>query len=290
MIAFTGHGIDRADHIRSDSAKLAELRGGGAGLVLQLDGLSPVYGEDNTLQFAPLEADSDAELVFLGLRGEVPLYVAVPSVGDTRPAYEQRAQWALLGLLPPAELALYGGARSLADWHARHRFCAKCGALTVLAKGGWQRDCPACNAQHFPRTDPVAIMLVEHDGDLLLGRSARFPARSYSALAGFVEPGESVEEAVAREVFEEAGVRAHSVRYVASQPWPFPSQLMLGCHALADARELVIDYTELEDARWFTRAEVADALANGPDAASFLAPPRYAIAHSLLEWWMEKTP
>ena len=178
MIAFTGHGIDRADHIRSDSAKLAELRGGGAGLVLQLDGLSPVYGEDHTLQFAPLESDSGGELVFLGLRGEVPLYVAVPSAGDTRPAYEQRAQWALLGLLPPAELALYGGARSLADWHARHRFCAKCGALTVLAKGGWQRDCPACNAQHFPRTDPVAIMLVEHDGDLLLGRSARFPARS----------------------------------------------------------------------------------------------------------------
>jgi NAD+ diphosphatase len=196
----------------------------------------------------------------------------------------------LLGRLPPAELALYGGARSLADWHARHRFCAKCGAPTTLAKGGWQRDCPACAAQHFPRTDPVAIMLVEHDGDLLLGRSTRFPPRSYSALAGFVEPGESVEEAVAREVLEEAGVRVHSVRYIASQPWPFPSQLMLGCHSLAEGRDLAVDYTELEDARWFTRAEVAEALALGADSPGLLAPPKYAIAHSLLEWWLEQTP
>ena len=291
-IAFTGHGLDRDDHARADPARLAELRASPAARLLLLDGLTPRYGPDDALQFGGLEeAAEDAELVFLGLMEGAPLFAAVPGAGDLRPAYEQRAQWVALGLLAPAQLALYGGARSLADWHARHRFCARCGQPTRIAKGGWQRDCTseACAAQHFPRTDPVAIMLVEHDGDLLLGRSARFPARSYSALAGFVEPGESVEEAVAREVFEEAGVRAHSVRYVASQPWPFPSQLMLGCHALADARQLVIDYTELEDARWFTRAEVADALANGPDAAGFLAPPRYAIAHHLLAWWLENT-
>lgn len=289
MIAFTGHRVDRADHIRADPARLAALRGGGAGLVLRLDGLTPVYGEDNALQFDPLAVDETAEMVFLGLQGDAPLFVAVPGTGDIRPAYEQRAQWAALGLLPPHELALYGGARSIADWHARHRFCAKCGAPTVMAKGGWQRDCPACAAQHFPRTDPVAIMLVEHDGALLLGRNARFPARSYSALAGFIEPGESVEEAVAREVLEEAGVRCHSVRYVASQPWPFPSQLMLGCHARADSRALSIDTTELEDARWFTRAEVAEAIERGAEATGFLAPPKYAIAHSLLAWWLEQT-
>lgn len=294
MIAFTGHGLDRADHIRADPERLAALRNGGAALLFQLDGLSPVYDANHALQFAPLDGAADTELVFLGLKGDAPIFVAVPSAGDTRPAYEQRAQWALLGRLPPADLALYGGARSLADWHARHKFCAKCGAATVLAKGGWQRDCPACEAQHFPRTDPVAIMLVEHANDsggrdLLLGRSTRFPARSYSALAGFVEPGESVEEAVAREVFEEAGVRTHSVRYIASQPWPFPSQLMLGCHALAEGRDLAVDYTELEDARWFTRAEVAEALELGTDSPGFLAPPKYAIAHSLLEWWLEQT-
>lgn len=288
MIAFTGHGLDRADHVRADPERLAALRSGGEAQLLLLDGLSPIYGEDHALQFAPLDAGDDAELVFLGLKGGAAVFVAVPGAGDIRPAYEQRAQWAALGRLPPAELALYGGARSLADWHARHRFCAKCGAPTVLAKGGWQRDCPSCSAQHFPRTDPVAIMLVEHGGELLLGRNTRFPPRSYSALAGFVEPGESVEEAVAREVFEEAGVRCHSVRYIASQPWPFPSQLMLGCHALADSRELNIDTTELEDARWFTRAQVAEALEKGADSTAFLAPPQYAIAHSLLGWWLEQ--
>ncbi len=288
MIAFTGHALDRADNIRADPARLAELRAGGAALMLQLDGLSPIYSDNHTLQFAPLAVGEERELVFLGLSDGAPLFVAVPGAGDIRPAYEQRAHWAALGRLPPRELALYGGARSIADWHARHRFCAKCGQPTAPAKGGWQRNCGACKAEHFPRTDPVAIMLVEHDGALLLGRNARFPPRSYSALAGFVEPGESVEEAVAREVFEEAGVRVADVRYIASQPWPFPSQLMLGCWARADGRELAIDTTELEDARWFTRAEVTEALAQGAQAQSFIPPPQYAIAHSLLTWWLEE--
>ncbi|MEO6041935.1 MAG: NAD(+) diphosphatase, partial [Croceibacterium sp.] len=177
--------------------------------------------------------------------------------------------------------------RSVTDWHARHRFCARCGSPTLPAKAGWQRNCPACGAQHFPRTDPVAIMLVEHAGKLLLGRAPRFPPGRYSALAGFVEPGESVEDAVAREVFEEAGVRVREVRYVASQPWPFPSQLMLGCHALADDPALTVDPSELEDARWFTRAEVAEALDAGEQSTSFVGPPRQAIAHSLLAWWLE---
>src|SRR4029078_846835 len=132
-----------------------------------------------------------------------------------------------------------------------------------LAKGGWQRDCPACGAQHFPRVDPVAIMLVEcandSGGHLLLGRQPRFPRGSYSALAGFVEPGETIEEAVAREVFEEAGVRVRDVTYIASQPWPFPSQLMIACHAYAHDDALTLDPNEIEDARWFTRDEVIEA-------------------------------
>ena len=173
------------------------------------------------------------------------------------------------------------------DWHARHRFCAQCGQPTRPAKGGWQRDCPACAAQHFPRVDPVAIMLVECDGQLLLGRQSRFPPRSYSALAGFVEPGETVEEAVAREVFEEAGVRVRDVRYIASQPWPFPSQLMLGCIGYAGSLDLRIDKTEIEDARWFTRDEVAEAIAAGAESTSFVPPPRQAIAHHMLQWWLE---
>jgi len=158
------------------------------------------------------------------------------------------------------------------------------------AKGGWQRNCmnENCRAEHFPRVDPVAIMLVEHDGKLLLGRQSRFPPRSFSALAGFVEPGESIEEAVAREVMEEAGVKVRDVSYIYSQPWPFPSQLMIGCHAMADSAALLIDKTEIEDARWFTRAEVAEAIELGQGSPGFTPPPAQAIAHQMLKWWLAR--
>lgn len=294
-IAFTGHGLDRADHIRADAAALATLRTSPQARVLVLDGLAPVLGERHALTWREIAGD-DGDLVFLGLHDGTPLFAPVPAHGDDRSAYLQRPAWKEISLLPAQDLAIYGGARSLVDWHARHRCCARCGGATVLAKGGWQRDCSACQAQHFPRTDPVTIMLVEHDGDLLLGRGKNFPPGRYSALAGFVEPGESMEDAVAREVLEEAGVRVHSVRYVASQPWPFPSQLMLGCHALAEGRDLTVDTSELADARWFTRTEVAAALAAPVDVGlggelgdlAFLPPPETAIARNLLEWWLEK--
>ncbi len=287
QIAFAGHGLDRADHIRADPGALAKLRARSDARLLLLDGLSPVLTEGGRLSWGDL---GDAgEAVFLGLEGDTPLFAAVPGEGDDRPAYLQRPNWEAIALLPARELALYGGARSLVDWHARHRFCAKCGAGTVLAKGGWQRDCPACQAQHFPRTDPVAIMLVEHEGALLLGRGRNFPERRFSALAGFVEPGETIEQAVAREVWEEAGVAARDVSYVASQPWPFPSQLMIGCHAYADSAELTVDYSELADARWFTRDEVAEAMRLGEQSPTFLPPPPQAIAHHLLVWWLEKS-
>lgn len=288
-IAFAAHGLDRADHLRTDPEKLAAMRGGADALLLAMEGLAPILDEGDRLCWTgPSQLDEDAELVFLGLKGGAPAFALVPATGDDLPAYAHRKSWAAISRLSPAELALYGGARSLVDWHARHKFCAKCGAPTQIAKGGWQRDCPTCEAQHFPRTDPVAIMLVEHDGDLLLGRGPHYPAGSYSALAGFVEPGESIEQAVAREVLEESGVEAHSVSYIASQPWPFPSQLMIGCHSLAKARDLTIDYTELEDARWFTRAEVAEAMAKGRASSSFIPPPAHAIASHLLTWWLEK--
>ncbi|KLE35061.1 NAD(+) diphosphatase [Aurantiacibacter luteus] len=286
-IAFTGHGIDRADHVRADPEYLAQLRADPASRLLAMDGLAAVTAGD-ALTFVPL-ADDGAELVFLGLREGDALFAAVPAEGDNRPAYEQRIDRAALGRLPADQLALYGGARALVDWHARHRFCARCGAATTIAKGGWQRDCPSCSAQHFPRTDPVVIMLVEHDGALLLGRGRGWPDRAYSALAGFVEPGESVEDAVAREVLEEVGLNVRDVSYVASQPWPFPSQLMIGCHARADSAKLSVDLTELEDARWFTREDVADAMARGQDARAFVAPPPVAIACYLLQWWLEET-
>ena len=289
-IAFAGAAIDRADHIRSDPEKLAALMDWRARL-LRLDGLDPVISPEGTLQWGTLaDAGADTELVFLGLaEGRACFAEVSPAlIGSVAPPNPRL--WAAMASFSPDELATYGGARSLVDWHARHRFCARCGHATKLAKGGWQRSCTnaACAADHFPRVDPVTIMLVEGaDGRLLLGRQPRYPARRYSALAGFVEPGEGIEDAVAREVFEEAGVRARDVSYVASQPWPFPSSLMIGCHALTDDTEIVIDTPELDDARWFTRDEVVYAMTGAEDGA-FIAPPPFAVAHHLLKWWLSR--
>ncbi|MES2491653.1 MAG: NAD(+) diphosphatase [Pseudomonadota bacterium] len=288
-IAFSGGRLDRADHVRADPHALAALMDWRARLLL-LDGLAPEMTDDGALAWGSLgDADPAAELVFLGLHEGRGCFAAVaPSlIGSVAPPDPRMRT--VMATLPPEDLAMYGAARALVDWHARHRFCARCGNPTVLAKGGWQRNCTSetCKAEHFPRVDPVTIMLVEHDGKLLLGRQPRFPAGFYSALAGFVEPGESIEEAVMREVLEEAGVTARDITYVASQPWPFPSSLMVGCFARTDNPALTIDRTELEDARWFTREEVAGALAGAADAA-FLAPPEQAIAHQLLRWWMAR--
>ncbi|MFN5902116.1 MAG: NAD(+) diphosphatase [Novosphingobium sp.] len=286
-IAFAGSPVDRADHVRADPERLAALMDWRARL-LRLDGLDPVISPEGTLTWGTLaDAAPDSELVFLGLADGRGCFAEVVAQLDGSTAPANPRLWAAMAALDPGELATYGGARSLVDWHARHRFCARCGGPTKLAKGGWQRTCEACGADHFPRVDPVTIMLVEYDGELLLGRQPRFPPRRFSALAGFVEPGESIEEAVLREVQEEAGVAARDVTYVASQPWPFPSSLMIGCHAHADSAELTIDTTELEEARWFTRAEVAAAMA-GDDDASFIAPPPHAVAHHLLKWWLEQ--
>ncbi|MEM8725168.1 MAG: NAD(+) diphosphatase [Pseudomonadota bacterium] len=293
-IAFAGSPIDRADLIRVNPDKLASHMNWRA-KVLLLDGLLPQMDDAGGLLWGTLaDVDPDAELVFLGLLEEKACFVAVPGEGATGPAYAMPRAWQAIQQLSPSDLAIYGGARSLVDWHARHKFCAKCGSPTKLAKGGWQRNCENCGAQHFPRTDPVTIMLVENEGRLLLGRQPRFPPRAFSALAGFVEPGETIEEAVVREVWEEAGLRVRDVEYIATQPWPFPSQLMIGCYSQTDETEITLDVEELEEARWFTREDVQLAMDNIPaergadGPGPFNAPPPAAIAHSLLRWWLEK--
>lgn len=281
--------IDRADHIRADPDALSDLMGLRARL-LRLNGLLPVIGDGGMLEWGSLaEADEGAELVFLGISGDRGCFAAVPR----RPVAPDRAGFgAAMATLHDRQVGIYAGARSLVDWHARHRFCAQCGAHTALTKGGWQRTCvnEDCRAEHFPRTDPVTIMTVEHRRDdgsrrLLLGRGLQWREGQYSALAGFVEPGETIEEAVRREVLEEAGLPLAQVRYIASQAWPMPSQLMIGCAAITFADRIVIDRTELADARWFSEDEVRDVMSgrSGP----FLPPPRFAIANRLIRFWLD---
>ena len=282
---FTGALIDRSDAIRQSPERLADAMASLSARLLRLDGIDPEEDGQGCLAWGSLaEAAPDAELIFLGLEGGKPRFAAMPPPGTAIDA-RSRTCWRVLPYLTPDQVALYGAARSLIDWHARHRFCANCGSPTHMAKGGWQRNCPSCSAQHFPRTDPVVIMLAEYGDSVLVGRQHGWPEGRFSALAGFLEPGESLEEAVARELFEEAGIRVDAVRYVASQPWPFPSSLMVACIGVARSTELTLDETEIEAAMWVDRAGVAAAMAEQP-GAPFLAPPPFAIAHSLLAHWL----
>lgn len=193
---------------------------------------------------------------------------------------------AVQGLVPADHLAPLAEAKALLHWHARRHFCSNCGHTTEVVQAGWRRDCTHCGAQHFPRTDPVVIMLAVSGERCLLGRQSRFVSGMWSCLAGFVEPGETIEEAARRETLEEAGIRCGRVRYFASQPWPFPSSLMIGCHAEAISEEIVVDRDELEDARWFSRDEAAAMLLRThPEGLG--TPPPVAIAHHIIRAWVE---
>jgi NAD+ diphosphatase len=193
---------------------------------------------------------------------------------------------AVQGQASPTDLAAMAQAKALLLWHARHRFCSTCGAATKVVEAGWRRDCPNCQALHFPRTDPVVIMLATDNERCLLGRQSRFPRGMWSCLAGFVEPGESIEEAARRELREEAGIICGPVKYFASQPWPFPMSLMIGCHALAVSSAITVEKDELEDARWFDREEVA-AMLLGQHPLGLIAPPPVAIAYHIIRAFIE---
>jgi NAD+ diphosphatase len=281
IVGFTGSPLDRADALRHDPEALAVAVRDPAARLLLLPGFEPEVDADGRLVWAGMDALVGPEPLLLGLDGGVPCFAAI--TGE-RPRGRSAALNDALDRLRPGEAEIYAIARSLLGWHASHRFCANCGALTGVARGGWMRLCPACGTEHFPRTDPVVIMLPILGDRALVARQASWPAGRYSALAGFLEPGESLEEAVAREVMEEAGVRVGAVRYLASQPWPFPSQLKLACFDEAADDTLLVDGRELEAAMWVTRDEVRAALAGAEDRR-FAPPPAYAIAHTLLSEW-----
>jgi NAD+ diphosphatase len=280
---FTGAGLDRADHLRLDPERVAAMMADGGARLLRLDTLDPVLDAEGRLAWAPLDG-VDGDYLFLGVADGVPHFA--PLLRLERLGERAWSVFRLLALMSPRDAAIWGAARALNEWHNRHRFCGICGGPTLSYRAGWGRKCTGCGAEHFPRVDPVVIMLAEHDGRVLVARQHQYPQGRYSALAGFVEPGESIEEAVARELMEEAGIVAGNVRYVASQPWPFPGSLMIACLAQAQSDVLTLDPNELEDGFWVDRAGVAAALAGAPDAP-FLAPPPFAIANTLLTRWSE---
>lgn len=281
---FSGNPLDRASDQRTDPTWLASrLR---AGLVLPFWQNRPLVVAERA-GFQAWRDDWNGLLcVFLGLDGERGLF-AVDIAGEDEPQMGSGAfaeMRASAFVLPARDTAIAGQAKALIDWHRRHGFCANCGAGTQIQDGGYRRLCPACGAEHFPRTDPVVIMLPVLDDHCLIGRNARFVNGLYSAFAGFVEPGESMEDAVRRELAEEANVQIGAVRYHASQPWPFPSSLMLGCYADALSSDFRIDGTEIVDARWLSKNEARQRLA-GTIEDEMTMPASIAIAHHLLRDW-----
>jgi NAD+ diphosphatase len=313
-VGFSGNPLDRLSHLREDAAALAALAASPAARAVVFVQSMPVVRPvgDNLTAFHPLSqarafGAARAE-VLLGSDAAGPVF-ALLLPDDVAQAEEPLEVGAFLdqrklflpgrpdlqvrdlrtmaykGRLDTAERAILAQAKSVLHYHVSHGFCARCGVPTLAAQAGWRRDCPACGARHFPRTDPVAIMLAVDGESCLMGRQKLFPPGMYSCLAGFVEAGETLEEAVRREVFEESGVRIGKVTYQASQPWPFPASLMFGCRAEALSRDIVMDGQELEDCRWFTRAEARTMLQDA-HTLGFTAPGRLAIARTLLELWV----
>ncbi len=312
--AFAGAALDRAaDGRRRDGTWLAAQRAHPHARAL-VAGSAGVRAAGDAIDLEPLTAALDAgaaEPILLGLDATGPVFaldedepvdgVSPGSVGAGgrrgEPGPQARDRLGLreaASLLGQAEGGLVAYAAAVLNWHRSHRFCANCGVATELGEGGMLRCCPACGATHHPRVDPVVIMLVTGGERVLLGRQRSWPARRYSALAGFVGPGETLEEAVAREVEEEAGVLVGAPAYVSSQPWPFPASLMLGFLVPWRSGEIGGRDEELQDARWFEREEVAEAALEDPawdaglpdDGEGLLLPPRSAIARRLIERWL----
>jgi NAD+ diphosphatase len=313
-LGYTGSMINRAAELRSDLAALSALAADPctrtlviAGEFICLNKGEPCHDPWFTLAQAaalvsppesPHEDASEQQSarVFLGRDDGEPRF-ALAIAPAAAEALKHRSDLvvmdlrsaAMRGAVAQQHLGAFAQAKSLIGWHVRHRFCSNCGAPTDSVQGGWRRDCAACGVQHFPRTDPVVIMLVVNGDNCLLGRQPRFGKGMWSCLAGFVEPGETIEEAVRRETLEEAGIRCGRVAYFASQPWPFPMSLMIGCHAQAMTTEIKVDRTELEDARWFPRAEVAAMLMHRhPDGLTATHP--FAIAHHIIRAWLAAGP
>lgn len=317
QVTFGGSGLDRAAHLRENPDALAEIRRAGTGIcVLLWRGKVAVSGAgmEDLLRLGadhPVVlrhgGEAGREMLFLGLDDDRAPCFAVdmstwPAEGQDLSAVGQFVDRSeqmhpdlpeghrfvelrrIMTHLSRRDAELAVAAKALTGWHRTHAYCACCGAGSEIAQGGWQRICPACGGAHFPRTDPVVIMLITHGDAVLVGRSPGWPEGMYSLLAGFVEPGETLEAAVRREVFEESGVRVGTVSYLASQPWPFPSSLMIGCAGEALSRDIRIDPAEIEDARWIEREDMMQIFAG--EHALIRAARKGSIAHFLIRNWL----
>jgi NAD+ diphosphatase len=316
-VTFATSGLDRAAYRRKDATWIIEALAAGAAVLPVWRGKPMVSGSaemTGSVRLAlrpyghPVLAMASEEPVLLGVDDDgAPIFTAdvsdwVPAETDEdqvkafldqsvqRHPAESDAETgfaelrAIMTRLSPRDAEIAATARAILTWHSTHGFCARCGAKSTVTEAGWQRDCAACGGRHFPRTDPVVIMLITHGDEVLVGRSPFWPEGMYSLLAGFVEPGETVEAAVRREVLEEAGIVVGRVDYLSSQPWPYPASLMLGCKGVALSQDITVDPEELEDARWISRDEMLVVHAGQHPQ---IAPARKgAIAHFLIENWL----
>lgn len=291
--AFTRSPLDRAAHHRRDAAWLAEALAAPSTLILPYCEFRPLVIEVGE-KIAPgwldpetcgLGAPRDATTLFLGLDAQNAAHFAIdvpdPSSFDELGRFDDLR--ALGARLSRDDIAMLGPAKAVFEWHAKNGYCARCGTPSVIVEAGWKRECPACDAEHFPRVDPVCIMLPVIGEKCFLARQRMWPRGMHSALAGFIEPGEAIEEAVARETLEEAGLVVREVRLHSTQPWPFPHSLMIGAICEVENDQETIDPHELETGRWFTREEAAQLVAGTYQGA--FAPPPFAIAHQLLKSW-----
>jgi NAD+ diphosphatase len=300
--AFVTNILDRAAHLRNDEAGIMALESkpNTRAYVVHRDSL--VVNKENGSSRVLLTIDealkygANPGTIFLGLRDGAAVFgmgIGAPAmeslVGREDVAVAELRGMVMQGMVPPDQLSAIAVAKSLVNWHQRHGYCANCGTRTGMKEAGWKRDCPNCKTEHFPRTDPVVIMLVTSGEKCLMGRQKHFAPGMYSCLAGFVEAAEAIEDAVRREIFEESGIRCTDVNYYMTQPWPYPSTLMIGCTARATSEDIVVDHSELEDARWFDRAEVALMVQRQhPDGLA--GPHPFAIAHHLLSRWVHAAP
>ncbi|WP_085306727.1 NAD(+) diphosphatase [Planktotalea arctica] len=311
-VTFGGSGLERAAHLRADTAALSTYRTNAASQAIVFWRGKPLIRRGARDALARLSmsehiiASRASEAIFLGLENGCAIFahdlsdwqpsgVDEEALGAFFDPSEQRHPdlpqsdvfaelRANMTRLTPRDAELAASARALYSWHASHRFCAKCGGASEMSMAGWQRGCGACGGQHFPRTDPVVIMLITHENSVLMGRSPGWPEGMYSLLAGFVEPGETLEAAVRREVLEEAGITVGQVDYLASQPWPFPNSLMFGCKGAALDTDITIDPVEIEDAIWVSREEMMLSFAG--ENPKILPARKGAIAHFILKHWL----